>query len=407
MTAPVLERVAPVTGPRAAGPASVVIVDDAPGLEPHVAAWDDLAAAALEPNVFYESWMLLPALREFGAGRDLRFALVFLPGAAGARHRLVGFFPLERRARHRNLPIGALTLWRHDYCFLCTPLLHAADAPAALAAFLDWALLAPRDWSLLEIGHVAGEGPFQQILDRELERRGTRAVVGECFARALFRPAADGRAYLRAVLVRRRRKEYKRQANRLREKGRLELLELDASGDPVVWIERFLELEARGWKGRGGSALASEAASRRFFRTVALEAFRRRRLMMLGLFLDSRACALKCNFLAGQGAFAFKIAYDEAYRRYSPGLQLEIETIGRLHERPAIRWMDSCAAEGHSMINRLWADRRAIRTTLISAGGLAGRLGLEIQAARRWLRQRLGDRRRGVPARRAAGEATP
>ena len=43
-------------------PATTVIVadrDDA--LEPYVPAWDSLAAGALEPNVFYEPWMLRPA----------------------------------------------------------------------------------------------------------------------------------------------------------------------------------------------------------------------------------------------------------------------------------------------------------------------------------------------------------
>jgi hypothetical protein len=34
-----------------------------------------LAAAALEPNVFYEPWMLLPALKAHGASRHIGIAL--------------------------------------------------------------------------------------------------------------------------------------------------------------------------------------------------------------------------------------------------------------------------------------------------------------------------------------------
>ena len=43
---------------------SVVVVDDLKSLEEHVAAWEDLAEQPLEPNPFYEAWMLMPADRK-------------------------------------------------------------------------------------------------------------------------------------------------------------------------------------------------------------------------------------------------------------------------------------------------------------------------------------------------------
>src|SRR5215467_10628676 len=56
---------------------SVTVVEDLTDLERHVSAWEDLAAAALEPNVFYEPWMLMPAIRAYGGGRAFRFVLTF------------------------------------------------------------------------------------------------------------------------------------------------------------------------------------------------------------------------------------------------------------------------------------------------------------------------------------------
>ena len=41
---------------------SVTVVEDLTDLEPYVSAWEGLAATALEPNVFYEPWMLMPAI---------------------------------------------------------------------------------------------------------------------------------------------------------------------------------------------------------------------------------------------------------------------------------------------------------------------------------------------------------
>jgi hypothetical protein len=86
---------------------------------------------------------------------------------------------------------------------------------------------------------------------------------------------------------------------------------------------------------------------------------------MLGLLVNGEPVALKCNILSGAGAFAFKIAYKEKFRRFSPGLQLELETIRRLHLQRSIQWMDSCAAPNHAMINSLWAERRTIQNVAV------------------------------------------
>ena len=61
---------------------SVMVVENLAALEPYVSAWEDLADAAIEPNVFYEPWMLMPAIRTFGAGRRFLFALILAPNPA-------------------------------------------------------------------------------------------------------------------------------------------------------------------------------------------------------------------------------------------------------------------------------------------------------------------------------------
>ena len=113
---------------------------------------------------------------------------------------------------------------------------------------------------------------------------------------------------------------------------------------------------------------------------------------MLGLALDGKWIALKCNFLAGRGGFAFKIAYDEKFARFSPGVLLEVETLSRLHGRPEIEWMDSCAVSDHFMANRLWTGRREITTHLVATGAASGRLFVRalplLQRVRRILAKR-------------------
>ncbi|HZN86261.1 MAG TPA: GNAT family N-acetyltransferase [Burkholderiales bacterium] len=366
----------------------VTVLRSAREIEAQSADWEDLAAHAVEPNPFYEPWMLLPALEAAGADPDKapELVLVHAEGRTG-RSRLVGLFPLERRPRYRGLPLGELRLWRHELCFLCTPLLRSGFEREALEAFLGW-LARDSGASLLRLHYVPGEGLFHRALLRHFERHPQLMHFTERYTRALFRPRRSAEGYLRAAVRGRRLKEFRRLARRLADQGRLEYRQLGRSEHAADWIGAFLALEARGWKGRAGTALASTNANRAWFERIALEAGRRGRLLIHGLYLNGRALALSCKIRAGDGAYAFKIAYDEDYEQYSPGLLLELEQIVRMHGSPRIGWLDSCAVPEHFMANRLWLDRRALETVTVAAGG-AGALLVMLLPLLRWARRRL------------------
>src|SRR3954451_6340621 len=75
---------------------SVLVLRGADELAAHAAAWDRLAAAAVEPNPFYESWMLWPALRAFGGKEDVTCVLIHVPDPINPQAPPVpgGLFPL-------------------------------------------------------------------------------------------------------------------------------------------------------------------------------------------------------------------------------------------------------------------------------------------------------------------------
>ena len=343
---------------------SVVVVEDLNLLEDYVQAWEELAEEALEENPFYEPWMLLPALRGLARGKDLRVVLVL--SMEKDKPVLCGVFPLERRARYKRLPVAAFSLWQHLYCALCTPLIRIGCARDCLNTFLDW-LSSEFDGPLMEFNFVSGDGPFHELLNECLLERAYSRLVIETFERAMFRPLESADDYLRVAISSRHRKDMRRKQRRLSETGRIEWDELEADGDADRWIEEFLALEMSSWKGKQGGAFACEEANRNYFIAIAKEAFKRGRLLMSAMRLDGRPIAQKFSLIAGRGAFAFKIAYDENHAHFSPGMLLEVENIRRLHARPEIEWMDSCAAPIH-FINRLWHDRRTIQTVLVSTG---------------------------------------
>jgi hypothetical protein len=344
----------------------VLAVDDVLELRRYENALDELAKFAVESNVFLEPWMLFPALRSFGRRKPIVFLLFFVDNPVGSK--LCGFIPLERRASFHGLPFPSLTLWRYPHSFLATPLLRKGCTDDVMNAFFAWVKSQRRGTLLLELPRISCFGDLHISLEHALESRRKLEMTESRYERALFRPRKDADTYLQEALSKKRLKEFKRLERQLSKMGKLEFDKMDSTEDAGLWIEEFLQLEAAGWKGREGTAFAVQADNRTFFLRIAAEAALRGRLEMLALRLDGRAIAMKCNLLAEHGSFAFKIAYDEAFHHHSPGVLLELEQIRWLHADSTRRWMDSCADHDHFMINRLWLDRKSLRTLVVSTG---------------------------------------
>jgi CelD/BcsL family acetyltransferase involved in cellulose biosynthesis len=166
----------------------------------------------------------------------------------------------------------------------------------------------------------------------------------------------------------RNRKDLNRRFRRLGELGEIDFKWETGSDGLTRWIAEFLELEAAGWKGDAGSALACDPATSALFRESLIGAARRDRLVRLSLRLNGRPIAMLSTFLTPPGAFGFKTAFDEDYSRFSPGLLLEREFLTAPH-RFDIRWCDSCAAPDHSVMNRIWYERRPVGRVSIAIGG--------------------------------------
>jgi CelD/BcsL family acetyltransferase involved in cellulose biosynthesis len=378
-------------------------------LEPYQSTWDELAAAALEPNIFYESWMVRPALECLAGGQELLFVMVIaeLPGGARPSPLVVGFFPLERRRRYKSLPTSALILWRYVHCYLGTPLVHASYARECLAAFFHWLATEWCGAALLECTWVPGEGPFHRLLMEHLAEHRIPSLLEECYCRALLAPQGSGQEYIDRVLSGERRRRLRKHEERLRQKGEVEYVALGAEDDARAWLEEFLRLEAAGWKGREGTALQCREEDRRFFLDALMGAFQRGRLMMMSLRLEGRPVALFCDLLAEPWSFVFKLTFDENYSAFSPGALLELEKIRRLHQRPTVHWADSCNAPGSSLLKHLWADRRLIETLLIAPGPAPGPFIVSVLPLLRWARHRASAFLRRFRGERLAGSDSP
>ena len=321
-----------------ARPANLAIVDLA-------AEWDDLVARAAEPNPFHERWFVAASLAHLGGDRDVRLVEV------RRGERLIGLLPLTVEQGYARLPVRFVQNWYHDHAFLGTPLVADGEERAFWDAALD--LLDKAAWApgFLHLRGIAEGGAVHRAL-------GGGAIVHRR-RRAMLKSQLGPDAYLEKAVRGKKRKELRRQRNRLAELGTLAFRHLASHEELSMWCDEYLALERKGWKGRAGTGLSVEQAGEAFFRSAAAGAWSAGRLQFLRLDLDGRAIAMLANFLAPPGAFSFKTAFDEDYARFSPGVLLQIENL-RILDDPAIDWVDSCAMDQHSMIDSFWRERRSV-----------------------------------------------
>lgn len=359
---------------------SVTVVRDRAALGAFTAEWEDLAANALEANPVYEAWMLLPALEEFAAGQDLRVVMVRY------RNELAGVFPLQYERRYKGLPAPTLTSWRHPHCRLCVPLVRASCAAQVLKGFVEW--MRGSGASIVELSYLPAEGAFHQRLVDALNDGDHASLVTNAYTRPLLCRGTDADTYLNSSLSGELRRDLRRREKRLREMGVVEHVALRSRDELGRWIEDFLALEASGWKGRRGSALACSESNRRFAVEVFTRAFERGRLAMVGVNLNGKPIARHCSLLAGEGAISFKTAYDEDARRFAPGILAEVDSIRAFHERSGVQWMDSYTAPNNEFIANLWKHRRTIQRVAVAANA-RGELVLSLVPLMRWAKRRL------------------
>jgi hypothetical protein len=371
---------------------SVRLLKTADEIGPYLQRWQALADSALEPNAFYEPWQVLPALQNLTDAPSLELLLVLDESTSPAG--LCGVFPLERSSSYRGLPLASLRMWQHKYVFLCTPLICRDNVHGTVRCLLKWLASTDASCDVMSLQGMRADGPFASALMQALGELGRPHFEEGRHARALLEvdAAQTSSVYLDNALSKKKSKEYRRLAQRLSEQGDMRFDRLQPGADVQPWLDEFLSLESSGWKGREGSAFASTEADRRYFTGIVTEAHARGRLGLFALRLDGVAIAMKCNFVGPDGAWSFKIGFEEKYAKYSPGVLLELENIRSAFDdriEPRFPWMDSCAKPDHPMIDHLWRAGRVIETRVMAGGGWRGKCLVKYMPALLKLKRRL------------------
>ena len=348
--------------------------------------WQALSDRAVEANGYYlPGWELAAN----ASARGCTGASALAAWRNGAAPRLIGLLPVVPLKRAFAIPLPALVSAR-PYGTLGIPLLDRDDATAAASELLRQARRSGARALILRDVQLGGSA--MAAFTSALADGGLRPRILHEGRRAGLDATVDAEALLHEGLGPRKLKDLRRQRRRLAAHGEVSFRVARTPADIAAAVEIFLRVEASGWKGRQGTALANDAGDTAFIRraTAALAAHGACEIATLHAGSDVVAAGILPRHQ--DRAFFFKIGIDERFAKLSPGVQLTLDITRHLCADPAIASADATTGADHPMIGPIWRQHTAFGDVLLPLAGArdpATMLIAAAMAARERLRARL------------------
>lgn len=356
-------------------------------------AFAELAGRALEPNP-HMSPAAVAAARVVVPEDRIVILAAWLSEALGSE-RLAGIWALRRQRDWRTGFAAALTapiLPLYEVSSL--PVIDADHAEDVMQAMLRHVLAAGDLPHTLALPLLPLEGPSFTAFEEACRATGSRLGTCERWQRPVMRPLPgdDAERYLRRALG----QGYKKRMQQFRaitRHGAVTFRRLRGEAARQAWPD-FLALEAAGWKGLAGTAIARLPQARAYFDSLATQFAAADALQIDTFLLDDRPLAMGLLVESAGTRHFLKIAYDEAQARHSPGRALTIAMLQADFAGSLPAFFDSGAGDGVDAGTYVWGERRAMGNAVIRLGnaspGLpeaAARLRQLLRLARAWLRR--------------------
>lgn len=330
------------------------------GLEALTSSWEFLAQHAVQRNPAFEANYLLPALKHLAG--DSVGVLIVEDGSAPEGQEIVAVVPIETKRIYR-LPFKTAEIWKHDQCFNATPLIskkHAADIWAFVCQFL-----AGDGYSLLSLDTVSAASEVDDLFANLEKESAVTRFQRDRFRRAGFTPETTADDYLMQHVSNSTRKKMHRYLGKM---GRVGVVTWERSSNESDFdqlAEDFLRLEASGWKGDNGTALACSESSRSFYKDLVARSSALGKARFLSLKLDGHLVSMISDIQSGSTVYCYKTTYDENFASFSPGLQVEFKNVECLHQ-DGIVYGDSCTVPGPSSTSRVWGQSVEFQNVIFS-----------------------------------------
>lgn len=322
--------------------------------ETYRASWLDLTRRALEPNVFLDPAFALSAVQHLPIAQRPAFLFVWGSGARDNPSDLIGLFALSLPQPGRG---HMARIWCTEMMTSGLPLLDRERAYQAVQTMHQYVAARHSHVRSIIIPQMPIEGATRDVFDRHAGIHALPTHVFDRRTRAVASSEVNADEFMSHHVSSRKRKELRRQQRRLEELGELKYTSARSSGEVRNAMERFLTLEASGWKGRKTTALLSDPSTATFARTMARYFAQDGKCSIDALELNGRPIAMGIVLCSNDTAFFWKTAYDEAYAKYSPGVLFSVEMTRRMIANGAHNLINSCAIPDHPMIDHIWRER--------------------------------------------------
>lgn len=356
-------------------------------------AFAELAARALEPNP-HMSPAAVAAARVVVPEDRIVILAAWLSEALGSE-RLAGLWALRRQRDWRTGFSATLTapiLPLYEVSSL--PVIDRDQADDVIQAMLRHLLAAGDLPRTLALPLLPLEGPSFEALQEACRITGSRLCSYERWERPVMRPEAgdDAERYLRRSLG----PGYKKRMQQFRAVARHGAMSFRRRRGEAARqaLPDFLALEAAGWKGKAGTAIARLPQALAYFDSLATHFAAADALQIDALQLDDRPLAMGLLVESAGTRHFLKIAYDETQARHSPGRALTIAMLQADFAGTPPVFFDSGAGDGVDAGTYVWGERRLMANALIGLGNpspdlprVAARLRQVLRRARARLRR--------------------
>ncbi|SIQ28157.1 MULTISPECIES: GNAT family N-acetyltransferase [unclassified Bosea (in: a-proteobacteria)] len=231
------------------------------------------------------------------------------------------------------------------------------------------------------------EGPGFDALSEACADIGGSMAVYESWSRPVMipRPGDEPESYLRRSLGSR----YKKRMQQVRAVGRSGALTFRRSRGAAASeaLEAFLVLEAAGWKGKSGTAIACDPDHARYIRRLVQLFAEADGVLVDALLLDGKTLAMGLLLESAGRRHFLKIAYDEAEARHSPGRLLTVAMLRADLGGAPPAFFDSGAGEEVDAGTYVWGERRRMGNVVMQIGKKGFDPVRIAAAARYWMRR--------------------
>ncbi|MFL5319438.1 MAG: GNAT family N-acetyltransferase [Myxococcaceae bacterium] len=283
--------------------------------------WNALVAR-VNDQVFYRHEFFRIWIDNFAPKAKLRVLV-----GRNDRGELSAVLPLiEQRSSLYGIPVTELSSAGNAHSCRFDLIAEAGEtARSAGEAFMDH-LRADKSWDVIRIIDVPEAGGAFWLADAA-KQRGNPIGSWESLNSPYFALPSSFDAFS-AGLQSKFKANCRRRRKKLEEKGAVSFERYDGGAELDAKLEEGFGLEASGWKGERGTAIAQDKATRGFYTELAREASARGWLSLYFHRLSGKAVSFHYGLSYGGKYLLLKPGYDETLKECSPG-QLLMEDVVR------------------------------------------------------------------------------